>query len=71
VTQQARNLLIDLGNRAEKFKFLIRARDSRFTTAFDAVFAGADVRIIRTPVQATTGERDRRTLHRHPATRMP
>jgi transposase InsO family protein len=31
---------------------LIRDRDSRFTAAFDAVFAGADILIIRTPVQA-------------------
>jgi putative transposase len=31
---------------------LIRDRDSTFTTAFDAVFAGADIRIIPTPVQA-------------------
>jgi putative transposase len=48
VTQQARNLLIDLGHRAEQFRFLIRDRDSRLTWAFDAVFAGADIRILRT-----------------------
>ena len=31
---------------------MIRDRDSKFTAAFDAVFHGADIRIIRTPVQA-------------------
>ena len=52
VTQQARNLLMELGEHAERFRFLIRDRDSKFTAAFDAVFTGADIRIIRTPIRA-------------------
>jgi putative transposase len=52
VTQQARNLLMELGERADRFRFLIRDRDSKFTAAFDAVFTGADIRIIRTPIRA-------------------
>jgi putative transposase len=52
VTQQARNLLMNLECRADSFKFLIRDRDTKFTAAFDAVFTAVGTRIIRTPVRA-------------------
>jgi hypothetical protein len=45
-TQQARTLVTNLGDRAEQFLDL--HRESKLTTGFDAVFAGADIRIIRT-----------------------
>ena len=52
VTQQARNLLMNLGGQADSLKFLIRDRDTKFTAEFDAVFTAMGVRIIKTPVQA-------------------
>jgi len=52
VTQQARNLLMNLENRADSVKFLIRDRDTKFTAASDAAFTAVGVRIIKTPVQA-------------------
>ena len=52
VTKQARNLLMELGDHADTFQFLIRDRDSKFTAVFDAVFTGANIRIIRTPIRA-------------------
>ena len=50
--QQARNLLMDPGEYATRFKFLIRDRDSKFTAVFDEVLAGNGMRIIKTPVRS-------------------
>jgi putative transposase len=50
--QQARNLMMDLGERAGRFRFLIRHRDSKFTAVFDGVFSGNGTRAIRTPVRS-------------------
>ena len=52
VTQQARNLLMNLEDHVEGLKFLIRDRDTKFTPASGAVFTAAGVRIIKKPIQA-------------------
>jgi hypothetical protein len=49
-TQAARTFLIDA--EATKLKFLIRDRGGQFTDAFDAVFADAGLRVIKSPPQA-------------------
>jgi transposase InsO family protein len=51
VTQQARQIAWTLLERKKPVRFLIRDRDGKFTSRFDAVFEAQDVQVIRTPVQ--------------------
>jgi transposase InsO family protein len=46
---EARNLLMDLGERADEFKVLVRDRAGQFTAAFDAVLADAGVTVCKIP----------------------
>jgi transposase InsO family protein len=52
VTQQARSLLMELGDKGLRPRFLVRDRDSKFTSGFDEVFRSEGIRVIKAPVQA-------------------
>jgi hypothetical protein len=50
--QQIRNLLMDLGDRAAGFRFLVRDRAGQFTASFDAALAGAGIEAVRSRREA-------------------
>jgi putative transposase len=61
-TQQARNLLMDLDDRATAFRFLVRDRAGQFTTSFDAVLAGAGIDIVKIPPRCPRAKLFRPTI---------
>jgi hypothetical protein len=52
VAHQARNLLLDLDERGHRFRYLIRDRDAKFTSASDAVFGAAGIEVVKIPPRA-------------------
>jgi hypothetical protein len=54
VTQQVRNLMMDL---PAPFGFLLRGRDAKYPTSFDAVFHAEGITTVKTPIQAPRATR--------------
>jgi transposase InsO family protein len=52
VTQQARNMAMELGERTLQVKLLVRDRDTKFVASFEAAFAADGVRVVKTRVRA-------------------
>jgi putative transposase len=51
VTQAARNLVMDLEEAGSAARYLIRDRDGKFPTQFDAILADAGITVVRSGVQ--------------------
>jgi putative transposase len=58
VTQQARNLLLVLGERGRPVRFLLRGRDAKFCRNFDEVFGSEGGQVVVTPVRTPTANAD-------------
>jgi putative transposase len=52
VTQQARNLLLVLGEPGRRVRFLLRDRDTKVCRSFDDVFRSEGAEVLLTPVPA-------------------
>jgi len=50
-TQLARNLVMDLQDAGATMKYLVRDRDSKYTSAFDTVFRNEGIAIVKTGIQ--------------------
>jgi putative transposase len=63
--QQIRNLLMDLGDRAAGFRFLVRDRPWQFTGAFDAVVAAAGIEAVKIPPRSPHANADAEKVRAH------
>jgi putative transposase len=59
VTQQARNLLMELGDEGIRPRFLVRDRDSKFTREFDEVFRSEGIGVIKARLRCGRRRRER------------
>ncbi len=50
-TQQARNLVMDLGEHVARFRFLVRDRAGQFTASFDTALADAGIEVVKIPAR--------------------
>ena len=48
-TQQARNLVLDLGEQVARFRFLVRDRAGQYAGSFDAVLVDAGIEVVKIP----------------------
>ena len=65
ITQLARSLVADLGQRAGELRHLVRDRDTKFTAAFDAVFESEGIQPLLIPAQCPRANAYGRTLRAH------
>jgi putative transposase len=70
-TQQIRNLLMDLSDRAAGFRFLIRHRAGQFTASFDAVLADAGIEAAKIPPRSPVRTPARSSSCSPPGPRSP
>jgi putative transposase len=70
-TQQIRNLMMDLGDRAADFGFRVRDRAGQFTASSDAVLASAGIEAVKIPPEAPARTPARNGSCSPPAQRSP